>query len=337
VMARDRSHPGANHYYIHAVEASPHPEKAIPAAERVGTMMPAAGHLVHMPAHIMQRVGRYEEAAEANRRAAVADVAYYARTPALDYYPLVYSTHNYQFLASAAAMEGRSAETLEAMRRARAVVSDKMLLGMPGADWSIAFLYEGMIRFGRWEAILREPPPDPELRGLLIGYLGAKATALAATRRLAEAKAAVVALDKVIASAPPDGLAGMNAATPLFRIASLRAKARVATAERTPSVAIALLREAVSEEDGLSYNEPADEFFPTRHLLGATLLDAGMAREAETVYREDLRRNPRNGWALYGLAKSLEAQGNAQAARETRAQFELAWKHSDTRIRASAF
>jgi tetratricopeptide (TPR) repeat protein len=290
-----------------------------------------------MPAHIMQRVGRYEEAAEANRRAAVADVAYYAITPALDYYPLVYSTHNYQFLASAAAMEGRSAETLEAMRRARAVVSDKMLLAMPGADWSIAFLYEGMIRFGRWEAILREPPPDPQLRGLLIGYLGAKATALAATRRLPEAKATVVALDRVIASAPPDGLAGMNAAPPLFRIASLRAKARVALAERTPSVAIALLREAVSEEDGLSYNEPADEFFPTRHLLGVALLDAGMAREAETVYREDLRRNPRNGWALYGLAKSLEAQGNAQAAREIRAQFELAWKHSDTRIRASAF
>jgi tetratricopeptide (TPR) repeat protein len=129
----------------------------------------------------------------------------------------------------------------------------------------------------------------------------------------------------------------MNAAPPLFRIASLRAKARVATAERTPSVAIALLREAVSEEDGLSYNEPADEFFPTRHLLGAALLDAGMAREAETVYREDLRRNPQNGWALYGLAKSLDAQGNAKAARETRAQFELAWKHSDTRIRASAF
>jgi tetratricopeptide (TPR) repeat protein len=337
VMAKDRSHPGANHYYIHAVEASPHPEKAIAAAERVAAMMPAAGHLVHMPAHIMQRVGRYENAAEANRRAAVADVAYYARTPALDYYPVVYSTHNYQFLASAAAMEGRSAETLEATRKARAVVSDRMLLAMPGADWSIAYLYEGMIRFGRWDAILREPPPDPQLRGLFIGYLAAKATALAAQRRFVEAKAAIAALDTVIASAPSDGLAGMNAAPPLFRIASLRAKARLAMAERNPSAAIALLRQAVSEEDGLSYNEPADEFFPTRHLLGAALLDADMAGEAETVYREDLRRNPRNGWALNGLAKSLEAQGNAQAAKEIRAQFDLAWKHSDTRIRASAF
>ena len=337
VMAKDRTHPGANHYYIHAVEASPHPEKAIPSAERVGSMMPAAGHLVHMPAHIMQRVGRYEEAAEANRRAAAADVAYYSRTPAIDYYPVVYSAHNYQFLASSAAMEGRSAEAIQAMRSARAMISDRMLLGMPGADWSIAYLYEGMIRFGKWDAILREPAPNPQLKGLLVGYLGARATALAAKGRIAEAKSAVVALDKAIATAPQDGVAGMNAAPPLFKIASLRAKARVATAERRRSAAIALLRQAVAEADGLAYDEPADEFFPTRHLLGAALLSAGMTKDAEAVYREDLRRNPANGWALYGLTKSLEAQGQTLAAKAMRQQFELAWKYSDTPIRASAF
>lgn len=337
VLAKDPRHPGANHYYIHAVEASPHPERAIPTAERVATLMPAAGHLVHMPAHIMQRVGRYEDAAEANRKAAVADVAYYARTPAIDYYPVVYSAHNYQFLASSAAMEGRSAETLEATRRARAVVSDRLLLNMPGSDWPIAFLYEGMIRFGKWDAILGEPPPDPQMRGLLIGYLAAKATALAAKGRLPEAKSAVAALDEVIALVPPDAVAGMNAAPPLYKIASLRAKARIATAERNRSAAIALLRQAVSEEDGLAYDEPADEFFPTRHLLGAALLDAGLANDAETVYREDLGRNPGNGWALYGLALSLEAQGEARAAKAMRQQFELAWKHSDTPVRGSAF
>jgi tetratricopeptide (TPR) repeat protein len=223
------------------------------------------------------------------------------------------------------------------MRKARAVVSDRMLLAMPGADWSIGYLYEGMIRFGRWDAVLREASPDPQLKGLLVGFLAARATALAARGRIVEAESAVVALDTVIASAPPDGVAGMNAAPPLYRIASLRARARIATAERKRTAAITLLRQAVSEEDGLAYNEPADEFFPTRHLLGAALIDAGMSQEAESVYREDLRRNPGNGWALYGLAQSLEAQGNARAAKDARAQFELAWKYSDTPIHASAF
>jgi tetratricopeptide (TPR) repeat protein len=337
VMDKDQTHPGANHYYIHAVEASPHPERALPSAERIGTMMPAAGHLDHMPAHIMQRVGRYEDAAEANRKGAAADAAYYSRTSAIDYYPVVYSAHNYQFLAFSAAMEGRSAETIEAMRAARTMISDRMLLHMPGADWSMAYLYEGMVRFGMWDAILREPPPHAQFKGLFIGYLGARATALAANGRLSEAKSAVVALDSAIASTPADAVAGMNAAPPIFRIASLRARARVAIAERNRSAAIALLRQAVSEEDGLTYNEPADQFFPTRHLLGAALLSAGMANDAETVYREDLRRNPRNGWALRGLANALEAQGKTQAGKAMLQQFERAWKYSDTAIHGSAF
>lgn len=337
VMARDRMHPGANHYYIHAVESSPHPERALLSAERIGAMMPAAGHLVHMPAHIMQRVGRYEAAANANRMAAASDLAYYSRTRAIDYYPIVYSAHNYQFLASAAAMEGRNAETTAAMRAARSMISNRMLLDMPGADWSLAYLYEGLIRFGRWDEILREPAPDPKVTGLLISYLGARATALAAKGRIAEARAAIAALDSAISTTPPDGVAGMNPALPLYTIASLRAKARLAMAGREQRTAIALLRQAVTEEDGLAYNEPADEFFPTRHLLGAALLAARMARDAEAVYREDLRRNPINGWALVGLANSLQAQGKVRAALGARRKFEIAWKNSDIIITASAF
>ncbi|MEP7067375.1 MAG: hypothetical protein ABI889_15175 [Gemmatimonadota bacterium] len=337
VLHKDPMHPGANHYYIHAVESSLRPERAMPSAERVGAMMPAAGHLVHMPAHIMQRVGRYEDAAEANRRAAAADDRYYTKTRAIDYYPVVYSAHNYQFLASAAAMEGRSRETIRAMRSARAVLSDRLLLRMPGADWSLAYLYEGMIRFGRWEMILHEPAPNAHMTGLVVGYLEARAAALAARGRLADAKSTVASLDEAIASTPEDGVAGMNAAPPVYKIASLRAKARIAKAERKRSLAIALLRQAVSEEDQLAYDEPADEFFPTRHLLGAALLDGGFAHEAETVYREDLRRYPANGWSLYGLSRALEAQGHTREAAVERRLFAHAWRHADVAIRSSAF
>jgi hypothetical protein len=150
VLARDPKHPGANHYWIHAVEASPDPARAVPSADALVGMMPAAGHLEHMPAHIYQRVGRYEESAEANRKGAAADVAYLKLTSAPDYYPM-YLIHNYQFLAYSAAMEGRRAETVKAIRDARSAVSDAMLLAMPGLDWSIGYLYDGMARFGLWD------------------------------------------------------------------------------------------------------------------------------------------------------------------------------------------
>jgi tetratricopeptide (TPR) repeat protein len=334
VLARDPGHPGANHYWIHAVEASPDPAQAVPSAEMLVGMMPAAGHLEHMPAHILQRVGRYEEAAEANRNGAAADLAYLKLTAAPDYYPM-YLIHNYQFLAYAAAMEGRSAETVEALRDARSAAPDAMLLAMPGLDWSIAYLYDGLARFGRWDDIIAEPAPDPKLAGLTIGWLEARATAMAAKGRVAEAKALLADLDRAIAAVPADATQGQNAARPLYEIGALKAKARIALAEGRRVAALAGLREAAAMEDKLAYNEPSDEFFPVRHLLGAALLDGGEAREAEAVYREDLRRNPGNGWALHGLARALEAQGKDSGP--VRAQYAQAWRHADTRLTRSAF
>ncbi len=337
VLARDPQHPGANHYYIHVLEASPHPEQALAAAERVKTLMPAAGHLVHMPAHILQHVGRYEEAADANRRAAVADAEYAAHTHPPDYYPVAYTAHNYQFLAYSAAMEGRKAETIDAVDHSRQTVSDEMLLEMPGMDWYVAESYAARLRFGLWQEMLALPAPNSRLTGLTGGFLYGRAVALAATGHTTEARAELEKLQRFAASVPGDALAGQNTVKDVLAVAIPIAAARIAETERRSRDAIALLRQAVTAEDRLSYDEPNDWFFPARHLLGAELLRTGAASEAESVYQEDLRRGPMNGWSLYGLAAALKAQGKTRDAAEAAHEFADAWKHSDVRLTASAF
>lgn len=336
VLAKDRQHPGANHYLVHAVEASPHPDQGVAAAEQLRGMMPAAGHLEHMPAHIMQRVGRYGDAAEANRLGAAADLDYFARTRPPDYYAM-YTAHNYQFLAFSAVMQGRKAETLDAARKARALVPDDMLLGMPGADWNMTELYAAMVRFGMWDEILSEPAPNPKLTALTGGYLFARTTALAAKGRNDDARQSLAELEKLAAAATPDDGAGLNTAPDVFAVAILVAQARLADAEHKDDQAIVLLTQAVAKEDRLAYAEPADWFFPVRHLLGAALLRTGKAADAEAVYREDLRRNPQNGWALYGLALSLKVQERDAEAQSAQRRFEAVWKDADIVLTASAF
>ena len=336
VLAVDPSHPGANHYYVHTMEASRHPEKAVVAAESLRGMMPAAGHLDHMPAHIMQRVGRYEEASEANRKGAAADLAYYAKTRPPDYYAM-YTAHNYQFLAFSAAMEGRRAEAIDAGRKSRATISDELLLAMPGADWYVAELYTAMVRFGLWDDILAEPPPDPNLPGLMGGHLYATAVALAAKGRIDEAKAKAAELDRFSNSVPADVGAGQNTLRDVLAVALLAARARIAGAEQKDGEALVLLRAMVAKEDQLAYDEPEDWFFPGRHLLGAALLTSGQAHEAETVYQDDLSRHPANGWALYGLAESLKALGRVDEAADLQQQFKKAWEHADVTLTASAY
>jgi tetratricopeptide (TPR) repeat protein len=299
-------------------------------------MMPGAGHMVHMPAHIMQLVGRYEEAAEANRKGAAADVAYFAKTAPPDYYAM-YTAHNYQFLAYSAAMEGRRAETLEAVRNLRNTIPDSMLLAMPGFDWQVAEKYSAMVRFGVWDQLLAEQAPDPRLPALTGGYLYGKGVAQAAVGQVAEAQATLSQLQQLIDSVPADTPAGFNSAKDILGVAALIVQARIADAQRRPDDAIALLRRAADSEDALAYDEPKDWFFPARHLLGAQLLKAGQAAAAETVYRTDLERNPNNGWSLYGLALALKAQNkNAQAATVER-DFKQAWQHADVQPSASAY
>ena len=337
VLARDPGHPGANHYLVHALEASPHPERALAAAERLKSLMPAAGHMVHMPAHIMQRIGRYEDAAEANRRGAAADESYASRTRPLDYYPVMYTAHNYQFLACSAAMEGRKAEAIAATDGSRKAVTDAMLLAMPGADWYVAESYTARVRFGMWDDLLTKSAPNPKLTGLTGGFLYGRAVALAAKGRLDEARSTLHELQMLAAQTPADVPAGMNSVREVLGVAIPIVEARIAVSERRTEEALALLHKAVAAEDRLAYNEPQDWFFPVRHLLGAQLMQAGKPREAEIVYREDLQRNPANGWALYGLGASLKAQGKTAAATEVARQFKSVWSHADIKLAASAF
>jgi len=246
----------------------------------------------------------------------------------------MYTAHNYQFLAFSAAMEGRQAETIEAARQSRTLVSDDMLLTMPGTDWYVAELYAAMVRFGMWDEILAEPAPNPKLVGLTGTYLYATAAALAAKGRVEDAKAQLAELEKVSAL---DGDAGLNRVKDVLAVAVLNAEARIALVETKGDEAVGLLREAVAKEDRLAYSEPADWFFPTRHLLGAVLIEAGRARDAEAVYRDDLGRHPNNGWALYGLAQSLKLQGRSAESAAAQQQFDAAWENADVALSASAF
>jgi tetratricopeptide (TPR) repeat protein len=335
VLARSSLHPGANHYYIHALEASTRPDRAVPAAERLPGLMPAAGHVVHMPAHIFQRVGRYADASEANRRAVRADEAYLARTTPPGYYPM-YLGHNHGFLSYSASMLGRSEESIRAARAATTAIPPEMLDMMPGMDFFAAEHLLAMVRFGKWKEILAEPRP-PEKYATLTGlWLHARGMALASTGKTAQAEATMRELRALATKLPPDLLAGQNPASSMCRLGADAIEARIAERGRRWAPAIAAWKRTVIQQDGFAYNEPADWFYPMRHYLGAALLDAKKPKEAEAVYREDLEKNPGNGWALYGLAVSLSAQGKKDEAAGTRKKFEEAWKQADIQLRRSA-
>jgi tetratricopeptide (TPR) repeat protein len=335
VLHRSPDHAGANHYYIHAVEASTEPGRALPAARRLGGLVPGAGHLVHMPAHIFQRVGLYSDASESNRRAVVVDNAYLEALTPLGYYP-IYVGHNYGFLAYSASMEGKSEEALAAAQKAAGTMPKDIVCGMPGMDFFLSEPLLVQVRFGRWEEILRAPPSDPKYPVLGALQHHARGMALAATGHPDEAAAAAALIRKAIQTVPDDLITGLNSGKKVLELAARVVEARIADTTRAPN-ASELWRSAVALEDALSYNEPADWFYPTRHYLGATLLDTGHPKQAEAVYREDLERHPHNGWALFGLWKALEAQQMTQAAAAAKAEFDAAFAQADVQLSRSAF
>ena len=337
VLARTPEHPGACHFYIHAVEASPAPERALPCAERLPGLMPGAGHLVHMPAHIYIRLGQYHESAERNAHAARVDEEYLAvRTPA-GIYPDGYYAHNLQFWWASLTMEGRHAEALRVARQLTGMISEE---GARKEKWKELFLpapLYTLIRFGQWEAILKEPVPPKGLPVVMGMWRLGRGLALAATGRLPGAEgehAALVALAKRLGR---DRTADKKTERTLLKLAERLLAGELAARRQQYETAATILEEAVKLEDGLSHTEPPFWPLPLRHYLGAALLMAGHPAEAEAVYQADLRKSPRNGWALFGLTQSLRAQNKALDAERAEQQFKVAWAYADITLTASRF
>jgi tetratricopeptide (TPR) repeat protein len=335
----DPHHPGAIHYYIHAVEASHTPERAEAPADRLRNLVPGAGHLVHMPSHIYLRVGRYHDASEANVRAAGADETYINQCRAQGFYPAAYYPHNIDFLQSSAGFEGRSAVAIDAARKLRGSLAEGAVEQFPTAEEYLPRYLYTLARFGRWEEILAEPRPDPKLRYLTGAWHYVRGLALAATGRVDAAQAE---LERVRALRDEPGaseLYFLSGATPaqLLDIAAAVLEGRIAGARGDWASALAPLERAVALQDALPYTEPPSWYFPNREALGHALLQAGRPADAEAVFRTQLEKTPRNGWSLFGLAQSLRAQGKTEEAALVEDRFREAWKLADVSLPASIF
>ena len=329
VLTRNPLHAGANHYYIHTLEASPNPERALPSAHRLDTLVPQAGHLVHMPAHIYERTGFYAEAARNNTEASKVDQAYADKTGQVgSMYDLMYHSHNQHFLAMAASMEGNYAEAKRAAdaMAARLLPHAKM---MPMLDGFMATPIWVDARFGKWQEILLRPQPMLELAGTHALWRYSRVLAYAQTGKLNEAVKEKEAFDSEAASFSADAFFGeMNKARDVFGLAAHVLEARIAEAKGQKDESIEHWQKAVDMQDNLNYDEPADWYYPVRESLGAALLNAGKPAEAEQVFRADLLQNPRNPRSLFGLKESLAAQGKTADASWVERQFAAAWKNA---------
>lgn len=346
VLRRWPDHPGANHFYIHAVEASSDPGAAMPSAERLAALMPGASHIVHMPSHVYLRMGRYHDAAMANVRAVQADTAYLRTRRALGRYPR-YFAHNLEFLWSAAGMSGEQALSLRAARDQSNEWPADSVRRWPNTQHFLVTPWVVMVRFGMWEQMLNEPAPPPDLKFALGAWHYARGFALVRKGRFSEADLNLARLNAIIAIAGADSVPSqsINSGRELLRLASYTLDGELQAARGRKLAGISALRAAVSTQDGLRYDEPPPFYFPARHSLGAVLLQFNEPAEAERTYRTDLaqfdgglvipNRNLLNGWSLKGLELALQAQG--KPAGDVRAQFDTAWRHADVRIAGSRF
>jgi tetratricopeptide (TPR) repeat protein len=330
VIERNPVHPGALHLYIHLLEATDKVDKAEVAADRLITLMPAAGHMVHMPAHIYQRVGRYADAARSNELAIAADEDYISQCQAQGLYPMGYYPHNIHFLWFAATFDGRSQLAIESARKTASKVDDATLKQIPLLAVFRGVPYYALTRFGKWDEMLREPEPpafSPYLSGLWhyargIAYVG-KGEVDAAEKELKK-------LNELVKDGALDhALFSPNKARAVLSIAPEVLAGEIAAAKKNYDTAIAHLERAVRLEDALIYTEPAEWHYPPRHALGAVLLEAKRAPEAETVYWADLKQNRNNGWALFGLVQALRAQGKNAEAELVEARLKKAWARAD--------
>jgi tetratricopeptide (TPR) repeat protein len=340
VLANNPEHPGALHYWIHLWEASNTPEKAEAAADRLLPLAPAAGHLVHMPGHIYQRVGRYSDAMKANQMAILADEDYITQCRAQGLYPLGYYPHNVHFLWFAASMAGQSKTAIDAANKTAHAIPVNAIEEVPILQSFLLAPDYALVRFGRWDEILNAPAPRVDTMFTRGVRHYARGMAFIRKKNLDAAKKEIEAVRK-IANDPklietPSSMS-LNLADSVLKVATAVLDGELAAARGSYDTAIAHLDQAVRYHDNLVYTEPDDWHQPVRHVLGAVLLDAGRPAEAEAVYWEDLRRNPKNGWSLFGLAKALQAQNKHDQAKLVEADFKKVWADADVTLTASRF
>ena len=329
VMSLAPNHPGANHYYIHAVEASRTPQRALRSASLLETLVPGAGHLVHMPAHIYIRTGQYTQAARSNAVAAAVDEKYFRTPTPQTFYAMAYYGHNLQFESAAAMYAGNFAEARAAARRTAALAepaADQMAMLEPFAAQETLVL----VRFGAWSEVLDQRAPKAS-RAIQSGlYHWSRGAAFAHTQRPADARVQLDSLKNARARVPNDAMVGpVNSGGDVLAVAEADLRGRIAFASGDTNGAIAAFTAAVAAEDRLGYNEPPDWLLPERERLGAMLMTAGRFREAEAVFREELRHNIGNPRALFGVWRSLESQHQLESAAGAKRAFEIAWRGAD--------
>lgn len=340
VIARNPEHPGALHYWIHLWEASNTPEKAETAADRLLPLVPGAGHLVHMPGHIYQRVGRYADAVKANQLAARADEDYIAQCRAQGLYPLGYYPHNVHFLWFGATMAGQSRIAIDAANKTASAIPAEAVEKLPLLQTFLLTPDYALVRFGRWDEILAAPPPRADTLFTRAVRHYARGMAFIRKKDYGPAQQEIAAVRKIASDpqlvAAPTSMS-LNLADSVLRVAIEVLEGELAAAQGEYDSAVAHLDRAVRYQDALIYTEPDDWHQPVRHNLGAVLLQAGRPVEAESVYWDDLRQHPLNGWALYGLAQALRAQNKLDQAKQVEASFAKAWADADVTLTASRF
>jgi tetratricopeptide (TPR) repeat protein len=335
VIHRDPEHTGAIHYYIHTVEEK-RPQLAEAGADKLATLAPRAGHLVHMPAHIYMRLGRYEDSYNQNAKAVAADEGYIANCNAQGVYPLGYYPHNIHFMVWSAMFEGRSAETLEMARKVASRIPDHI----DEQNWGAYELFRSqpmyaMVRFGLWEQVLAEPKPIEKARYMTGIWHYSRALANLHTGSAGKARRELRRLRSM--RLEMQGLEDDGYYANLLTIATLIVEAELEAARGRYHEALPRLERAVRLEGVLGYSEPPSWYFPVRHLLGAVLIEAGQPAEAEVVYWADLAANPENGFALFGLERSLRAQQKSDEADAIGLRFEKAWARADVELATSRF
>jgi tetratricopeptide (TPR) repeat protein len=345
VLARDPNHPGANHYYIHAVEASRSPDRALPSANRLETLVPGAGHLTHMPSHVYWRVGQYRDAARVNETAISVDEATLRRgvtgadQGSHSFYALAYYPHNIHFLFAASHMHGRSEVALASARKLVSVIPEPAYRDVPPLEDFRPMPLFAMVRFGKWTEIMAEPRPADDLQYTTGIWHWARGLASLRQVDLMAAEQEYARLREIseLDAMRELSLASFPKAATLLEIATHVLGGEIEAAKGNPDAAIARLEAAVAIQDGLAYIEPPAWFYPARHNLGAVLMAAGRAPQAEAVYREDLRQYPNNGWSLLGLSQSLAAQGKTAEAQAAQQQFADVWQQADLTPTASRY